>query len=83
MFEFTPTESGTYIFTTDSSRDTYGALADEDAIIIERDDDSGDSNNFLIEQYLEAGTTYYIGARLFSYGEPAEVNLVVTKVEEI
>ena len=64
-FEFTPEESGTYAIYSSCTKDTYGYLYDGSYNEITHDDDSQDNMQFRIERYLTAGTTYYIGARLY------------------
>ncbi len=63
-FTFTPAESGEYQFTSFGSNDTYGYLFNEDGSMV-RDDDGGKGSNFLISCSLEAGKTYYFGAKFY------------------
>lgn len=56
---FTPTMTDVYEFTSGSSGDTRAFLYDSAETLLASDDDSGDGQNFLIRQTLEAGKTYY------------------------
>ncbi|MGN0654943.1 MAG: leucine-rich repeat domain-containing protein, partial [Oscillospiraceae bacterium] len=62
---FVPTASGTYTFKSLSDSDTYGYLYDsyKNELTYNDDDDDG---NFSITYDLEAGKTYYWGARYYS-----------------
>ncbi len=66
LLEFTPYNTGIYEFTSDSEIDTYGYLYDSDMNQIAYDDDSSDGSDFKITYTLEAGKTYYFGARFYS-----------------
>lgn len=58
---FTPESSDTYVIQSKGNLDTHAALYEGDGTSsVETDDDSGESNNFLISRRLTAGTTYYI-----------------------
>ena len=65
-FEFTPSESGVYRFTTISELDTFGYLYDSDGVQLRMEAYGGDGMNFAINYYLEAGVTYYIGTHVMS-----------------
>ena len=65
-FRFTPSVTREYVFTSNASSDTYGYLYDAEGNQITSDDDSGSSTNFSITWTLDAGTTYYFGARYYS-----------------
>ena len=64
--QFSPTETGSYTYTSMANADTYGYLYDENMNLLASDDDSGSNNQFKIIQILEAGKTYYFGARFYS-----------------
>ncbi len=69
IFEFVPTESGTYSFYSYNNRyDTYGYLYDENMVLIDYNDDSDfdDYNNFRINCELTAGETYYFRSRPYN-----------------
>ena len=66
FFSFTPVETGTYIFSSSGSADTYGYLYDANLNQLASDDDSGQNSNFLISCQLTAGTLYYFGARYYN-----------------
>ena len=65
FFSFTPAESGYYVFTSDMELDTFAALYTADWTWIIDDDERGDYGNFLIDQYLTQGETYYLVARFW------------------
>ena len=77
-FSYTPSTTGTYVFYTNSSYDTYGELRDSSGNFMTNDDDGGNSNNFRISYSLTAGNTYYIGVKLYSSGS-AMVNLYINR----
>ncbi len=62
---FIPAESGTYTFYAVSDEDTYGYICDSEKNVIGSDDDYLRSD-FYVSSYLEAGETYYLGARYYS-----------------
>lgn len=62
--KFIPAVSGTYIFSADSGVDTYGTLCDENKNEILYNDD-GETSDFSLECALEAGQTYYFGAKFY------------------
>ena len=68
-FRFVPTESGQYTFFAESygeSVDSYGTLLDAYGNEITSNDSSGYNGNFCITEYLTAGETYYIEAKMWS-----------------
>lgn len=80
FFKFTVSSAGTYTFKSTSysatTLDTKATIYKESVTSngttlylyeVVTDDDSGDSTNFLIQQYLEPGT-YYIRVRAFATG---------------
>ncbi|MBC2722189.1 MAG: YbhB/YbcL family Raf kinase inhibitor-like protein, partial [Desulfosporosinus sp.] len=79
VFKYTPDHSGNYTFTTLSDSDTYGCLLDTNGDQITFDDDSGDSNNFLLTDYLLAGQDYYIMVEMYNSEEMGEYQLSVTE----
>ncbi|MGN1419722.1 MAG: leucine-rich repeat protein, partial [Acutalibacteraceae bacterium] len=76
--KFVPTVTGTFTFTSVSSIDTYGYLYDENKNQITSDDDDGTGNNFLITYDLEAGKTYYFGARYYTGSQSGSFNVKLT-----
>ncbi len=82
-FQFTPSESGVYTFTSDTSKDTYGYLYDSDFSEIANDDDGGIDNNFRITYNLEAGETYYFAARYYSSNNTGSFKVKLTKVPAV
>ena len=85
-FRYIPEHSGYYAFYSSGNVDTYGYLLDEDKEEIKRDDDNGTNANFRINQYLEAGETYYwkaccIGDSTGSFTVTLEESLGATGIE--
>ncbi len=73
-FSFTPTESGEYSFYSDSERDTYGYLFNDEYEMITYNDDGGYGTNFLITRELAAGETVYLAVRYYSIlGDPGTI----------
>ncbi|MCL1901077.1 MAG: hypothetical protein FWG51_01630 [Firmicutes bacterium] len=64
-FSFIPETSGIYKFYSfdNGGCDPDAYLKDENSYNIAYNDDGGEGYNFLIEEYLEAGKTYYLDAR--------------------
>ena len=77
-FSFTPTESKYYNFYSSGSNDTYGYLYDAEWNMLSSNDDGGEGNNFLITAQLQAGTTYYFGARYYSSSATGEFSVLLT-----
>ena len=65
-FEFTPTTSGSFIIQSTGSVDTRGTLYNSTQSSLAENDDDGDGSNFKITYTMEAGTTYYVAAKIFS-----------------
>ena len=59
IFRFTPDVSGTYRFYSESDKDTFVILYDENHNFIVNDGDSGDGYNFSLERDFVKGHTYY------------------------
>ena len=81
-FRFSPAAAGTYFFSSDSAMDTYGYLYDANGEELDHNDDGGGNSNFLISYALEAGKTYYYGARFYSSSDTGSFNVALTKIEE-
>ncbi len=65
-FSYTPDDTDFYKFTSFAESDTYGYLYDADWNVLAEDDDSGEDFNFRVSAELQAGNTYYFGARYYS-----------------
>lgn len=63
--KFIPSESGTYTFYSISDEDTYGYIFDETKEELSYNNNYMD-NDFYVSYYLEAGETYYLGARYYN-----------------
>lgn len=67
-FAFTPETDGFYAFYSVCDKDTYGIIENAWGEQLNSDDDNGDNWNFRVVQYMNAGETYRLGARLLSNG---------------
>ena len=65
-YYFIPGESGYYTFLSEGDVDTYGLLYNAGKSQINNDDDSNGNGNFKMTEYLYSGSTYYLGAKLYS-----------------
>lgn len=83
FFEFTPTTTATYVFTSSSSKDTYGYIYSDSISEIESDDDGGEGRNFLIERKLYAGTKYYLGAKWYSSSYDGDMKFILKRQYKI
>jgi len=78
--KFIPTETASYTFTSVvGSGDTYGFLYDENKKQITYNDDGGGSSQFKITYTLEAGKTYYWGARFYSTSKSGSFNVTLVQ----
>ena len=68
FFRFTPEESGYYMFSADSGRDTVCWLYNSEMNQIGWNDDAASSFDFLLNAYLEAGQTYYYEPAFYGAG---------------
>ncbi len=75
LLEFTPYVTDTYVFTSSSYSYTYGYLYDAEMNVLAYDDDYADNRNFKIKYTLEAGKTYYFGARFYDEYNSGSFNL--------
>ena len=64
-FSFTPNETVNCSFYSTGNSDTYGYIYDADMTPLAYNDDSGEGSNFNVNYKLEAGNTYYFGARYY------------------
>lgn len=77
-YKFVPAESGTYKFYSVGSYDTYGILTDSNGSQLKSNDDSEYDENYYFLYDCEAGTEYYVGARLYSTsGNARQFDIVV------
>ncbi|MBO7196367.1 MAG: hypothetical protein J6V80_03440 [Clostridia bacterium] len=76
-FTINPAESGTWIFTSHAEGDTCVYLYDAYGNYISYDDDSaGYYNNFMLQEYLEAGETYIVEVKWFSSERSGQMPLL-------
>ena len=88
-FSFTPEKDGTYIFSSASEDgvDPYVNLYDKKAenekdYISTNDEGKGESNDFLLEYELKAGTTYYYYVREY-YGRDVTFTVNLTEARKV
>ena len=67
-YKFTPTLSGSYVFSSSGSRDTIGYLYSSTQTLITEADSGGTSLNFSISRSLTANTLYYLKVRIKATG---------------
>ena len=67
VYRFSPEADGIYVFYSTGYADTLATLFDSEGYELGSDDDSGDEMNFLIEQSLEGGKTYFLFTDRYSY----------------
>ncbi len=65
-YKFTPSTSGTYVIYSTGSVDTKGYLYNSSGTELDSDDDGGDSTNFRLSYYLNAGSTYYYAVKFYN-----------------
>lgn len=80
MLEFTPAESRSYAFYSESEDDTYGYLYNSEMTVLTGNDDGGSGNNFKITYSLTAGATYYIGVKFYSDDKTGDIPVVAEAV---
>ncbi len=77
---FTPTKTGTYLFYSTGSDDTYGYLCDASWTQLAYNDDGGSGNNFRIVYSMNAGQQYWIGVRYYSSSTTGTIAVFVDTV---
>ena len=80
LFKFVPAESGQYNFLSKTESDTYGYLYDAQMNQLASNDDGGNNLNFMVTCTLEAGKTYYLGARFYDNSSTGEFPVMLTDV---
>lgn len=76
---FIPDYSDTYIFTSNSTGDTIGAIYDETGNTqLAYNDDSGTGNNFQISYYMTAGTAYILATRFYTSSKSGSYTISIT-----
>ena len=67
-FEFRPTKSGTYCFSSSGDRDSYGRIMFGSKELLHNDDINDDDSNFKIVFHAEEGEVYVLDAAMYSGG---------------
>ncbi|MBQ4423460.1 MAG: caspase family protein [Clostridia bacterium] len=80
-YPFRPTESGTYRVYSVGEDDTLGVLLEDGYGAILYNDDSNESTNFSFTYEMNAGETYWIGARYYSNDRTGSIKVVIEKKE--
>ena len=65
-YQFTPIFSGKLQFESEGDTDTQIYLYDANGNLLSSDDDSGEDRNFLLNQSIVSGTTYYVKVQCYS-----------------
>ena len=80
-YVITPTEDGTWVFTSFADGDTLVFLYDaENNLLDENDDGSNLGNNFRLVYELKAGETYVIGVKWYGLDKSGDVPLLFTPI---
>lgn len=81
--KFTPSKSGYYVIysNNDYDYDTYGYFYESDGYQITSNDDGGSGNNFRMVVSVEAGETYYIGAKDYDDNSGRAMSVVVEETD--
>ena len=74
LFSFTPDQTDLYRFSSSTDIDTYGSLYDADMAVLAENDD-GEDANFQVEYVLNAGETYYFGAKCTNTEQTGEFSV--------
>ncbi len=91
LIKFKPTQIGTYQFEATGASsssgnviaDTCGRLYDSTkTTVLASDDDTGDTNHFLLTYDCTAGITYYLAVKFYSASNSGTVDILVSLVEE-
>ena len=78
-FQFTPAETGNYVFYSISNKDTYGYIYDDSMNVLAYNDDMGGGDyNFAVSYTMEAGTTYILGAKFWNTSQTGSFTVVVS-----
>ena len=75
-YTITPTEDGTWTFTSFADADSYGYLYDAEGNQLTYNDDGGYNNNFQITYELKAGETYTVSVRWYYSDRAGYIPLV-------
>lgn len=78
VFYFTAPYSGYYTFGSSGNFDTYGAIYDAEGTCLANDDDGGESTNFSVFSYFEAGYSYELHAKFLYDGGFGDFDVSIT-----
>ena len=76
-FVFTPTYTGYHSIYSQGSYDTYGYIYNSSQSQLAYNDDGGTNANFSFSHYMYAGSTYYIGVRMYSSSQTGTFTITV------
>ena len=80
---FVPPSNDMYTFFSVGTDDTYGFLLDNEGNEIDFNDDGGAGRNFSMDDNLNKGETYWIGARFYDAETTGTIEVVVEKHETV
>ncbi len=84
LFYFTPEVGGIYVFTAEGGPlDTYGEIYDGIGRHIISADYGGKDGHFSVQTAMEAGQTYAVVARTYSYTETGSFTVTATRLPNI
>ncbi len=78
-FKFVPEASGTYVFASSGSADTYGQIYSSSGSSIVSDDDSGDGMNFMLTLDAVSGSTYYLAVKYMKSASTGSFDISVKR----
>ena len=79
-FSFTPTESGRYIYYSESSENSYGFIYDADRNMLDYDEYSPNGNDFFFVANLTAGTNYLLSAMFYDTTLTGDISITLEKI---
>ena len=82
---FSPQRSGNYLFysmTEETGGDPVGYLLDGNKNQLTNNDDGASNNNFVFQYSLNAGSTYYVGARFFNATQTGTIYVRIDRYTE-
>ena len=83
FFSFTPDETGVYVFTSNAEHDdTCGYLYDSNWWLIQSNNGGDWGNNFKLVRELQAGETYYLGARYYRSSDTGGFPVTVSAAQD-
>lgn len=80
-YKFVPATSDDYVFYSEGSHDTIGAIYDGNGTRLAYNDDNAVDNNFSVSCYLEAGKIYYMAAKMYDSNSTENITIKVSRLK--